>query len=990
MSQAISPSNPSAADASAASRPTLILVDGHSLAFRSYFAFAKGRDGGLHTANGIPTSVCFGFLKSLLEVMAAEKPEAMAIAFDLSLPTFRHEADDTYKADRPGTPEDFVPDLKNLHELLEGLNLPILTAPGYEADDVLGTLALRASAAGYRVKILTGDRDLFQLIDPQKEISVLYLNNAFIQRSGTGPTEFGPEQVKEKLGVLPSQVVDYKALCGDSSDNIPGVKGIGEKTAVQLLTTYNTLDNIYASLDQIKGATKKKLEAGKEAADHSRYMAQLVLDVPLEIQLEDCKLKGFDTAVLEPILEKLEFRTFLSKINQLQQQFGGVADEGRRRASGFSKSGTTDEDTIQEPEFESDDLWFFSAADTEANHQQAVSPITPRIIDTPAKLNELVNLLKGYTNPTVPVAWDTETTDLEPRDAQLVGIGCCWGSEPDQVAYIPLGHQAGSNLDTSMVLDALRPILESTDYPKALQNAKFDRLVLRCQGVQLAGVVFDPMLASYVLNPDTSHNLSDLAQRYLGLTSKSYVDLVPKGKTIADIDIPSVADYCGMDVHVTFGLVPKLRAELEKIPALHKLLLEIELPLEPVLAQMEYWGIRINSAYLQELSKQLEKDLAALEERVYAVAGDKLNLGSPKKLSELLFDKLKLDRKKSRKIQTGYSTDAATLEKLQGDHPVVDAILEYRTLSKLKSTYVDALPALVRPDTQRVHTDFNQTATSTGRLSSSNPNLQNIPIRTAFSRQIRKAFIPEPGWLIVAADYSQIELRILADLCQEPILVEAYQKNEDIHTVTARLLFEKETVTPDERRLAKTINFGVIYGMGAQRFARETGMKAADGKVFIERFNQQYPQVFEYLQRMQQEAIAQGYVQTILGRRRYFNFTSDRLRKLRNYKPEEIDLDSIRGLSAYDAGLLRAAANAPIQGSSADIIKIAMVRLHQVLQNYQARLLLQVHDELVFEVPPNEWEELQPQIRSTMESAVQLSVPLVVDVHAGQNWMETK
>jgi DNA polymerase-1 len=990
MSQAISPSNPAAADASDASRPTLILVDGHSLAFRSYFAFAKGRDGGLHTTNGIPTSVCFGFLKSLLEVMAAEKPEAMAIAFDLSLPTFRHEADDTYKADRPGTPEDFVPDLKNLHELLEGLNLPILTAPGYEADDVLGTLALRASAAGYRVKILTGDRDLFQLIDPQKEISVLYLNNAFIQRSGTGPTEFGPEQVKEKLGVLPSQVVDYKALCGDPSDNIPGVKGIGEKTAVQLLSTYNTLDNIYASLDQIKGATKKKLEADKEAAYHSRYMAQLVVDVPLEIQLEECKLKGFDTAVLEPILEKLEFKTFLSKINQLQQQFGGVADEGRRRASGFSKSGTTDEETIQEPEFESDDLWFFSAADTEINQRQAVSPITPRIIDTPAKLSQLVNQLQGYTDPTVPVAWDTETTDLEPRDAQLVGIGCCWGSEPDQVAYIPLGHQAGSNLDTSMVLDALRPILESTDYPKALQNSKFDRLVLRCQGVQLAGVVFDPMLASYVLNPDTSHNLSDLAQRYLGLTSKSYVDLVPKGKTIADIDIPSVANYCGMDVHVTFGLVPKLRAELEKIPALHKLLLEIELPLEPVLAQMEYWGIRINSAYLQELSKQLETDLAALEERVYAVAGDKFNLGSPKKLSELLFDKLRLDRKKSRKIQTGYSTDAATLEKLQGDHPVVDAILEYRTLSKLKSTYVDALPALVRPDTQRVHTDFNQAATSTGRLSSSNPNLQNIPIRTAFSRQIRKAFIPEPGWLMVAADYSQIELRILAHLCQEPILVEAYQNNEDIHTVTARLLFEKETVTPDERRLAKTINFGVIYGMGAQRFARETGMKAADGKVFIERFNQQYPQVFEYLQRMQQEAIAQGYVQTILGRRRYFNFTSDRLRKLRNYKPEEIDLDSIRGLSAYDAGLLRAAANAPIQGSSADIIKIAMVRLHQVLQNYQARLLLQVHDELVFEVPPDEWEELQPQIRSKMESAVQLSIPLVVDVRAGQNWMETK
>lgn len=974
----VSSSNRVVAEESAINRPTFILVDGHSLAFRSYFAFAKGKDGGLRTKSGIPTSVCFGFLKSLLEVMATQQPQAMAVAFDLGLPTFRHEADDTYKADRPGTPEDFVPDLKNLHELLEGLNLQIVTAAGYEADDVLGTLALKASAAGYQVRILTGDRDLFQLIDPEKEIGVLYLSTTFIQRGGTGPTEFGVEQVKGKLGVLPSQVVDYKALCGDVSDNIPGVKGIGEKTAVQLLGTYNDLDNIYASLDQMKGATKKKLEEGKQAAYHSRHLAQLVLDVPVEINLEECKLKGFDRTVLEPMLEKLEFKRFLSQINQIQQRFGGVTEKIEDKA-----------DKQDNYEFD-DDLWFFSAADTEASEKQILSPIKPQIIDTPAKLSELVKRLEKFTQLATPVAWDTETTDLEPRDAQLVGIGCCWGSEPSDMAYIPINHVQGDNLNLATVLDTLRPILESDKYPKALQNAKFDRLVLRTQGIKLAGVVFDTMLASYILNPDSSHNLSDLAQRYLGITPRSYTDLVPKGKTIADIDIPSVADYCGMDVYVTFGLVSKLGTELDKIPALHKLLLEVEQPLEPVLAEMEYCGIRIDSDYLREFSKQLEKDLAALEEQVYAVAGEKFNLGSPKKLGELLFDKLELDRRKSRKIQTGYSTDAATLEKLQGDHPVVDDILEYRTLSKLKSTYVDALPALVRPDTQRVHTDFNQAATSTGRLSSSNPNLQNIPIRTAFSRQIRKAFIPESGWLMVAADYSQIELRILAHLCQEPVLVEAYRNNQDIHTVTAQLLFERETVTSEERRLGKVINFGVIYGMGAQRFARETGMKAAEGKVFIERFNQQYPRVFAYLQRIQQEAIAQGYVETILGRRRYFNFTSDRLRQLKNCKPEEINLDNLRGLSANDAGLLRAAANAPIQGSSADIIKIAMARLHELLPSYQAHLLLQVHDELVFEVPPDEWRELQPQIRSLMESAVELSVPLVVDVRAGQNWMETK
>ena len=990
----VSNSTPGATDTPTEERPTFILVDGHSLAFRSYFAFAKGKDGGLRTKTGIPTSVCFGFLKALLEVMASQQPEAMALAFDLGLPTFRHEADDTYKADRPGTPEDFVPDIKNLHELLQGLNLQVLTAQGYEADDVLGTLALRASAAGYKVKILTGDRDLFQLIDPEKEISVLYLSTSFIQlRSGSGPSEFGVEQVKDKLGILPSQVVDYKALCGDTSDNIPGVKGIGEKTAVQLLGTYNDLDTIYASLDQIKGATKKKLEEGRDAAYHSRHLAQLVLNVPLEVKLDECQLKGFDRTILEPILEKLEFKSFLGKINQLQQRFGGDV-ETRHVASLEESAGAQANQLPSEPEFESSDLWFFSAADTEAAQQQTLSPIKPQIIDTPAKFTQLVQRLQKLTDEATPVAWDTETTDLEPRDAQLVGIGCCWGSEPADMAYIPVGHTSGSNLDKTTVLDTLRPILESEKYPKALQNAKFDRLVLRTQGINLAGVVFDSMLASYVLNPDGSHNLSELAQRYLGITPTSYTTLVPKGKTIADIDIPSVADYCGMDVYVTFGLVSKLRAELEKLPALHKLLLEVEQPLEPVLAEMEYNGIWIDSTYLHEFSKQLEKDLAALEERVYTVAGEKFNLGSPKKLSELLFDKLKLDRKKSRKIQTGYSTDAATLEKLQGDHPVVDAILEYRTLSKLKSTYVDALPSLVRPDTHRVHTNFNQTATSTGRLSSSEPNLQNIPIRTAFSRQIRKAFIPEPGWLMAAADYSQIELRILAHLTQEPVLVEAYQNNQDIHTVTARLLFEKETVTSEERRLGKVINFGVIYGMGAQRFARETGMKATDGKVFIEKFNQQYPKVFAYLQRLQQQAIARGYVETILGRRRYFTFTSDRLRQLRNCKPEEIDLDKLRGLTANDAGLLRAAANAPIQGSSADIIKIAMVRLHNLLENYQARILLQVHDELVFEVPPDEWEGLQPLIKATMETAleqiVQFSVPLVVDVRAGQNWMETK
>lgn len=965
--------------------PTIILVDGHSLAFRSYFAFSKSRGGGLRTKAGISTSVCFGFIKCLLEVMKAEQPEAIAVAFDLAAPTFRHEADDNYKANRAETPEDFIPDVENLNDLLTALNIPIITQPGYEADDVLGTLAQKASAAGYRVKILSGDRDLFQLIDEKKGITVLNFSPEALKRSTNSITEFQTEQVKEKLGVLPTQIVDFKALCGDTSDNIPGVKGIGEKTAVKLLNTYNSLEEIYTKLDEIIGATQKKLIAGKEDALHSQYLAKIIVDVPLEVNLEDCQLIGFNTTNLIPILEKLEFKKFIEQINELQQKFGGEVPETK----------TEETNKIEE---EDNDLWFFSAEDTANAEKLPESSIQIRIIDTEDKLRELVSILKQCTNPENPVAWDTETTDLDPRDADLVGIGCCWGIGENETAYIPVGHKIGNNLKSDLVLSELRAILESADYPKSFQNAKFDRLIFKCQGVRLAGVVFDTMLASYLLNPDHTHNLSDLSLRHLGLQLTEYNDIVPKTgkkepqKNISDITINKVAYYCGTQVYATFQLVGKLRDELAKVPALNKLLVEVEQPLEVVLAEIEYTGVRINSEYLQELSQQLESELGKLEIQATEIARETFNLGSPKQLSYILFEKLGLSTKYSRKIQTGFSTDAATLEKLQevDDTGFVDLIIENRTLSKLKSTYVDALPELVHPKTHRIHTNFNQTATATGRLSSSNPNLQNIPIRTAFSRQIRKAFLPESGWLMVAADYSQIELRILAHLSQEPVLIEAYQNNEDIHTVTAKLVFEKEEVTSEERRFAKTINFGVIYGMGSLKFARSTGVDKANANEFIKRFNQRYPLVFAYLESVKKQAISQGYVETILGRRRYFDFTTKSLQELKGRSFEEIDVSKLKNLGAIDAGLLRSAANAPIQGSSADIIKIAMVQLHEVLKNYEARLLLQVHDELVFEVPPQEWEELQPQIKSMMENAVSLSVPLVVDVRAGDNWMETK
>ncbi|MEM8676758.1 MAG: DNA polymerase I [Cyanobacteria bacterium P01_G01_bin.67] len=967
-------------------KPLLILVDGHSLAFRAYYAFNNSRREPLITSKGVPTSICFGFINSLLQVLETESPQFMAIAFDLGEPTFRHQADDNYKADRAETPDDFIPDMQNLQQLLAAFKLTIATKPGYEADDVLGTLATKASKAGYRVKIVTGDRDLFQMVDDDKAISVLYLHNQTFRKTAQNYTEFDRAGVIEKMGVTPAQIVDFKALCGDKSDCIPGVKGIGEKTAVKLLEEYPTLTAVYENLEQIKGATQKKLATGKEDALHSQFLAQIKIDSPVEVDLKDCELVGFEQEEVLPLLKELELNKVIRNLNKLQVKLGGEAEikvinvvpSGKAKSQSNGQLSLFDEQSPAEIEPEKTVELFKPQLNTQ-------------IIDTEAKLKQLVTTLEQHTNPEKPVAWDTETTSLDTHLAELVGIGCCWGDLDTDIAYIPTAHSAGTQVDKELVLSTLKPILESDKYPKAFQNTKFDRSVLHHQGINLAGVVFDTMLASYVLNPEMTHNLGDLSERYgLEITAKSYKDLgIPKGKTIADLDIPVVADYCGLDAYATYYLVGKLKARLTEFPQLAKLLLEVEQPLEPILAKMENTGIKLDTDYLHQFSQQLNQDLQKLEQDTYEAAGEEFNLSSPKQLSVILFEKLGLDRKKSRKTKTGYSTNQQVLEKLRGDHPVIDNMLEHRTLAKLKSTYVDALPALVRESTGRVHTDFNQSVVATGRLSSSNPNLQNIPIRTEFSRQIRQAFIPQSGWLLVAADYSQIELRILAHLSQEPVLVDAYQNSKDVHRVTAQLLFDKEDITSEERRLGKIINFGVIYGMGAQRFSRESGFKTDIGKKFIDKYHQKYALVFEYLEGVKKQAIALGYVDTIMGRRRYVNLISDSLKQLRGSNPENIDLDSLK-YSYTDAQILRAAANSPIQGSSADIIKIAMIKLQDILQDYQARLLLQVHDELVLEVPPEEWDELQPIIKSTMEDAVELSIPLAVEINAGKNWMEAK
>ncbi len=979
-------------------KPLLLLVDGHSLAFRSFYAFAKGGEGGLATKDGVPTSVTYGFLKALLDNCKGLGPQGVVIAFDTAEPTFRHEADAAYKAHREEAPEHFFADLANLQAILRDcLDLPLSMAPGYEADDVLGTLANRAAGEGWRVRILSGDRDLFQLVDDERDIAVLYMGGGPYAKN-SGPTQIRRAQVIEKLGVPPEGVVDLKALTGDSSDNIPGVKGVGPKTALTLLKAHGDLDGIYAALDQQKGALKTKLETDRENAFRSRMLAEILVQIPLPEEPR-LALGRVDREGLGARLAELELFSLVKQTEGFARLFSSEPPEPAAAAATAPDAGTPAAPTAAAP----------GAPDPSVSPEDGGDPalpaLRPELVTTPEALAALIERLMTCTDPAAPVALDTETTSLNPFKAELVGIGFCWGEGLADLAYVPIGHHsppaadlltapppAPVQLPLDAVLLALGPWLASAGHPKALQNAKYDRLILLRHGLPLAGVVMDTLLADYLRDANAKHGLEAMAAREFGLQPTTYGDLVAKGQNFADVPIEAAALYCAMDVHLTRRLGAVLSRQLAAMgPQLPLLLQQVELPLEPVLAQMEATGIRIDVPYLKELAVELSTTLARLEQEAQAAAGVDFNLASPKQLGELLFDTLGLDRKKSRRTKTGWSTDAAVLEKLEDDHPVVKLVLEHRTLSKLLSTYVEALPALVEPETGRVHTDFNQAVTATGRLSSSNPNLQNIPIRTEFSRRIRKAFLPQEGWRMISADYSQIELRILTHLSGEPVLVQAYNEGDDVHALTARLLLETDTVTPEERRLGKTINFGVIYGMGAQRLARETGMGQARAKEFLSLYKQRYPKVFLYLELQERLALSRGYVETILGRRRPFQFDPGGLGRLLGKDPLDIDLEVARR-GGMEAQQLRAAANAPIQGSSADIIKLAMVSLQRALSEagLPARLLLQVHDELVLEAAPEALEEVRELTRRTMEQAVQLLVPLAVDTGVGPNWMEAK
>ncbi|MFL0767272.1 MAG: DNA polymerase I [Prochlorococcus sp.] len=979
-------------------KPMLLLVDGHSLAFRSFYAFSKGGEGGLATKDGTPTSVTFGFLKSLLDHSKGLSPQGLVIAFDTPEPTFRHKADSNYKAHRDVAPEIFFQDLKQLQEILENqLQLPLCLAPGYEADDVLGTLANQAASDGWRIRILSGDRDLFQLVDDQRDIAVLYMGGGPYAKN-SGPSLIDEAGVLAKLGVTPEKVVELKALTGDSSDNIPGVKGVGPKTAITLLKENGDLDGIYAALSEletegekasrgaIKGALKSKLSSDRENAYLSRHLAEILVDIPLP-QAPRLELGSVDNEGLTTRLKALELGSLVRQVPNFVATFSSGGFSANRHEIETDKS-------TQQPT----DALSTTSATSKPNELPALQP---NLITNPTELKALMEFLMGCRDRLAPVALDTETTDLNPFRAELVGIGVCWGEGQKELAYIPIGHHqpaellngdATSQLPLEVVLKTMAPWLASANNPKALQNAKYDRLILLRHGLTLEGVVMDTLLADYLRDAAAKHGLEVMAEREFNFTPTSFNELVGKGQTFADVAIPTASLYCGMDVHVTRRLALRLRQQLETMGAkLLTLLEQVEQPLEPVLAVMEATGIRIDLPYLKELSVELGNTLNQLEEQAHKAAGMNFNLASPKQLGELLFETLGLNRKKSRRTKTGWSTDATVLEKLEADHPVVPLVLEHRILSKLRSTYVDALPQLVEAETGRVHTDFNQAVTATGRLSSSNPNLQNIPVRTKFSRRIRKAFLPQEGWQLLSADYSQIELRILTHLSGEEVLQEAYRSGDDVHALTARLLLNKDEVSPDERRLGKTINFGVIYGMGAQRFARETGVSQSEAKDFLSLYKQRYPKVFAFLELQERLALSKGYVETLLGRRRPFNFDRNGLGRLLGKDPMEIDLEVARR-GGMEAQQLRAAANAPIQGSSADIIKVAMVQLQRQINEtaLPARLLLQVHDELVLEVNPTALEAVQKLVISTMEQAVKLSVPLVVETGVGDNWREAK
>lgn len=925
----------------------LVLIDGHALAYRMFFALPIES---FSTKDGEPTNATYGFIRTVLEtILADQPPHYFAVSFDLGA-TFRDELFEEYKGTREKMPDELDLQITRIKEVLRALNVPILELEGFEADDVLGTVARQAKPLGVPVHIITGDRDLLQLVDDNTQVE--------LPARGSRPPEIFADDasVIDYFGVRPDQVVDFKALVGDPSDNIPGIKGVGQKTAVKLLNEYGTLDNIYAHVDEIKGAIGKKVAAGKEDAYLSQKLARIVTDAPIALDLATCVAQDFEATAVLDIFQELEFRTLT---NMLRERAG-------------------DSDLIEAPE----------------PPQQTTETV---IVRTPAQLDDLVQQL----NAAKLIAFDVETTSLDNTTAELVGI--CLAVQPPVGYYIPVGHLdkaaqtksgqmnlfageaelAAGQLPLQQVLDAIRPALTNPDIGKVAHNAKYDYTILDRYGVRVAPITFDTMIAEWLTDPATKHKgLKDLAFHRLGMEMTEIEKLIGKGskqKTFDQVPIEEAAPYGAADADMTLRLVKPLRQEIKE-KNLEKIL-ELELPLIPVLSAMEQAGIGVDLDFFRQMSTELARDLQQLEEKIFDIAGEPFNVNSTQQLSDILFKKLKLPTEGLKKTRSGYySTAAGVLEELKplDETGIINAILEYRELGKLKSTYVDALPEMVNPKDGRLHTSFNQTGAVTGRLASSSPNLQNIPIRSEVGQQIRRGFVARDGWRFLAADYSQVELRILAHISQDEALLRAFRNDQDVHSMTAAAVFNIQIpeVSYNQRRFAKIVNFGIIYGMGPFRLARDSDLTLAEAENYIKEYFQRFPGIEAYLEATKEQARQQGYVETLLGRRRYFPV----------FKLSDSG-------SNYQARLRaeREAVNHPIQGTAADIIKIAMLRLHEALSaNYRAQMLLQVHDELLLEVPEAELDDVRALMIDVMSGAFKLDVPLKVEASSGQNWLELK
>lgn len=918
----------------------LFLLDAYALIYRAYYALIKSPR---INSKGFNTSAILGFVNTLEDVLKKENPTHIGIAFDPTGPTFRHEAYPEYKAQREETPEVIRLSVPIIKDIIRAYRIPILEVPGYEADDVIGTLATEAGKRGITTYMMTPDKDYGQLVG----------ENVFMYRPRHNDKAFevmGVEEVKNKYAIQsPLQVIDLLGLMGDASDNIPGCPGVGEKTAQKLIAQFGNIENLLAHTDQLKGALRTKVEENRKQIEFSRFLATIKTDVPLPLDMDALKRESPDEEELRKIFQELEFRTLLERIFKEKPKETPAATPGQGDLFGFFTPETT-----SEPEKTN----LATLHTLNCNYQ---------LVDNKEKLSQL---LQNIVTQSV-LSLDTETTSTDPIRAELVGMSFSYAE--NQAFYVPV---PADRSEAQKIVDRFRPVFENREIMKVGQNIKYDMLVLANYGVQLQGPLFDTMVAHYVLQPELRHNMDYLAEIYLNYQTIHIEELIgPKGKNQGNMrDLPpaSVYEYACEDADVTLKLKNKLEKELDE-NNVRKLFEEIEMPLIPVLAYMERNGVRIDTEALKETSRHFTLRMKQIEEEVYQLAGTEFNIASPKQVGEVLFDRLKIVEK-AKKTKTGqYVTSEEVLESLRGKHEVVGKILEHRGLKKLLGTYIDALPQLINPETGRIHTSFNQTVTATGRLSSSNPNLQNIPIRNEDGKEIRKAFIPDDGCIFFSADYSQIELRIMAHLSGDPHMIEAFQKSQDIHAATASKIYKVplEEVTREQRSKAKTANFGIIYGISVFGLAERLNVDRKEAKELIDGYFENYPHVKEYMDESIRIARERGYIETIFKRKRYLPDINSRNAVVRGYAE-------------------RNAINAPIQGSAADIIKVAMVRIYQrfLKERIQSKMILQVHDELNFSVLPEEQEKVKQIVIEEMESAYKMKAPLLADSGWGQNWLE--